>query len=199
MIIGAIWLIKQSKKVKRQDHNDKIILDRIFKDPVNYKEEDFLNVVPCKISRIIDGDTIDVIVNGSIERIRLYGIDCPEKGNVLHHEIVSFIKQTLKGKECYIELIDIDKKWNRIVGIIYFDGQSINELLVENGYAFVYHKYCKKDASYRRLVALEEHAKMVNIGIWYHGFLQPWLVRSQNEDPNAVINTLKDFPDNLGF
>jgi micrococcal nuclease len=29
---------------------------------------------------IIDGDTIDVLHNGQSERIRLNGIDCPEKG-----------------------------------------------------------------------------------------------------------------------
>ncbi|GBE14994.1 thermonuclease precursor [bacterium BMS3Abin14] len=28
---------------------------------------------------VVDGDTIDVMHNGKAERIRLYGIDCPEK------------------------------------------------------------------------------------------------------------------------
>jgi len=28
---------------------------------------------------IVDGDTIDVLHNGKTERVRLYGIDCPEK------------------------------------------------------------------------------------------------------------------------
>jgi len=29
---------------------------------------------------VIDGDTLDVLHNGQAERIRLNGIDCPEKG-----------------------------------------------------------------------------------------------------------------------
>ena len=33
-----------------------------------------------KVVGVIDGDTIDVLHNGQSERIRLNGIDCPEKG-----------------------------------------------------------------------------------------------------------------------
>ena len=29
---------------------------------------------------VLDGDTLDVLHNGQAERIRLSGIDCPEKG-----------------------------------------------------------------------------------------------------------------------
>lgn len=39
------------------------------------------NLTPAYIYRIIDGDTIDVIMpSGEIERIRLIGIDAPEMG-----------------------------------------------------------------------------------------------------------------------
>ena len=33
-----------------------------------------------KVVRVIDGDTIEVLHHGQAERIRLNGIDCPEKG-----------------------------------------------------------------------------------------------------------------------
>ena len=33
-----------------------------------------------KVVGIIDGDTIEVLHNNHVERIRLSGIDCPEKG-----------------------------------------------------------------------------------------------------------------------
>lgn len=36
-----------------------------------------------KIVRILDGDTIEVLHDNRAERIRLSGIDCPEKGQAL--------------------------------------------------------------------------------------------------------------------
>ena len=37
-------------------------------------------LTPAKVTRIIDGDTIDVLLMGRPERIRLIHIDCPERG-----------------------------------------------------------------------------------------------------------------------
>ena len=37
-----------------------------------------------KVVGVIDGDTIDVLHNGQSERVRLNGIDCPEKGQAFN-------------------------------------------------------------------------------------------------------------------
>ena len=38
----------------------------------------------------LDGDTIDVLHNGQAERIRLSGIDCPEKGQAFGKKAKQF-------------------------------------------------------------------------------------------------------------
>ena len=39
-----------------------------------------LLTIPARVVSILDGDTIEVLHNNRAERIRLNGIDCPEKG-----------------------------------------------------------------------------------------------------------------------
>jgi endonuclease YncB( thermonuclease family) len=39
-----------------------------------------------KAVRVIDGDSISVIHDGKSEQVRLYGIDCPEKGQAYGNE-----------------------------------------------------------------------------------------------------------------
>jgi endonuclease YncB( thermonuclease family) len=72
-------------------------------------------------------------------RIRLYGINAPEKFGVQKSQGLrskEYLKQLIEGKEICLETIkDKCDDFGRYLGIAYFQGVNINEKLVTEGYA----------------------------------------------------------------
>jgi len=100
----------------------------------------------CKLDRIIDGDTVDVIIDLGFDmhyksRIRLFGINAPEvrtrddvqkmKGLAAKHRL----KELLPEKFTIQTKLDKRGKYGRVLGILVVDETNINELLVEEGHA----------------------------------------------------------------
>ena len=98
-----------------------------------------------KVTRVVDGDTIIVNLNGKEERVRLIGIDTPES---VHPDIsknlpegktaYEFTKSKLEGKEVVLEF-DVQErdKYGRLLAYVYIDGVMFNKTLLEEGYAKV--------------------------------------------------------------
>ena len=105
-----------------------------------------------KVIGISDGDT------------RLYGIDTPEKGQAFGKKAKQFTSSMVYGKTVDIEAKDIDR-YGRTVGMVYVNGESLNEALVNNGYAWVYRKYCK-EVFCNDWISLESAARYGKIGLW---------------------------------
>ena len=112
-----------------------------------------------KVTRVIDGDTVEVQVNflpkelGDKLHIRVWGVDTPEKGwrakseheNELGLKASEFTKQKIEdAKTIKINLIMWDKFGGRVLGDIIIDGQSLRQLLLDNGYAREYYGDKKK-------------------------------------------------------
>lgn len=97
----------------------------------------------AKVVSVADGDTITVLHNDQKKEIRLYGIDCPEKGQSHGEQAKALTIALVSGRNVDVEQKDIDR-YGRVVGLVKVDGQSLSELIVQNGYAWVYTKYCKE-------------------------------------------------------
>jgi len=87
---------------------------------------------------VIDGDTIDV---GGVGRVRLVGIDAPERGQPGYEKATNYVKSKCLGKTVYL---DIDNarpkdKYGRTLAIVYVDGININQELLRLNYAEVLH------------------------------------------------------------
>ena len=122
---------------------------------------------------ISDGDTITVLHEGRGEKIRLYGIDAPEKGQAFSKKAKQFTSSMVYGKTVKVEPKDIDQ-YGRTVALIYVNGQSLNEALIKNGFAWVYRKYCKEPFCDDWL-NLEIVARYGKIGIWSEpNPIPPW-------------------------
>ncbi len=112
---------------------------------------------------IIDGDTIDVLVDRSAVRVRLHGIDCPEKSAPFGNQAKKFASDLAFKKTVTVHTTDIDK-YGRIVGeVILPDGKSLNRELVRAGYAWWYRQYAPGD---KELEALEKAARASQKGLW---------------------------------
>lgn len=72
-------------------------------------------------------------------RIRLFGINAPEKTGVEKEQGIrskNFLKSLVEGQEIYLETVkDKSDDFGRYLGIIYHQGVKVNDMLVERGYA----------------------------------------------------------------
>ena len=101
---------------------------------------------PCKIIRVIDGDTVDVDIDLGFDvwlkkqRIRLYGVDTPESRTSDKEEkkyglkAKAFVVQHLPQGSSQVLRTRLDKKgkFGRILGEFVIDKTTINDLLVDN-------------------------------------------------------------------
>ena len=117
-----------------------------------------------KINRVVDGDTIDVTLDLGFsltkkERVRIAGVDTPEKRtrNLEEKELgidatnwlKDKIKDTLAGVDeltIRTELTGGVGKYGRLLGWLYVgdDELSLNEQMIEEGYAWPYDGGTKK-------------------------------------------------------
>lgn len=116
-----------------------------------------------KVVGVIDGDTIDVLHNGQAERIRLSGIDCPEKGQAFGQRAKQTASDLAFGKKVTIQAHGHDKYKRIIADVILPDGLNLNQELVSQGWCWWYQKYVPGDTV---LEGLEREAKEAKKGLW---------------------------------
>ena len=108
------------------------------------------DVIIGKVVNVADGDTITVLEDRTQHRIRLYGIDAPERRQDFSNRAKQFASDLVFGKKVRVVKKDIDR-YDRIVGIVYVGDVCVNEELVRNGLAWVYRYYCKIPVRYVRI------------------------------------------------
>ena len=132
-------------------------------------------VISGKVVGIADGDTITVLQDRKQFKIRLYGIDTPEKRQDFGTRAKEFTSSMLYRKQVRVVQEDIDR-YGRVVGIVYVDpGETCaNEEIVKNGFAWVYRKYCKRPFCSDWL-RYENDAREGGLGLWIHpNPIPPW-------------------------
>lgn len=124
-------------------------------------------------ARIIDGDTLDL--NGT--RVRLYGIDAPERAQTCRHgaqewncgtESRAALARMIGDQPLNCENQDIDR-YGRIVATCEAGGVSVNTWMIRNGWAVAYRQY--GGAVY---LAIEDAARRDSLGLWAGEFVMPW-------------------------
>ena len=134
-----------------------------------------------RVVGVTDGDTIKVMHNGRAEKIRLYGIDCPEKGQPFGTKAKQFTSQLVFGKEVTVKDYGLDNiRYKRTLGeIVLHDGRVVNEELLRAGLAWWYRKYVPNRVD---LAALEEGARTAKRGLWADpNPLPPWCWRKRQK------------------
>ena len=130
-------------------------------------------LIQGKVISVADGDTITVLQNFKQYKIRLYGIDTPEKKQDFGQKAKLFTSNMVFNKKVKVIPIDVDR-YKRIVGMVYVDEKCLNEELVKAGYAWVYKKHCKKSFCDEWL-KLEQAARENKLGLWvYDNPVPPW-------------------------
>jgi len=130
------------------------------------------------VIKIVDGDTIDVKINGVDERLRLIGINTPETVDprkpveCFGKEASNKAKELLTGKNVKIEYDNSQgtrDKYNRLLAYVYReDGLFYNKYMIEKGYAYeyTYNTPYKYQADFKQAQAT---AKANKTGLWADG------------------------------
>lgn len=115
------------------------------------------------VTSVLDGDTIEVLHNQHPERIRLHGIDCPEKGQAYGTKAKHATSALVFGKEVTLQTHGKDRYKRTLADVFLSDGTHVNHELVKDGWCWWYRKYAPKDIE---LKMLEEQARQSKKGLW---------------------------------
>ncbi len=115
------------------------------------------------VTRITDGDTI--VIKGG-ERVRLLGIDTPEKGEDYYAEAKQFLEERILMKTVKLERSVEDKdQYGRLLRYVWINNTLIDLELIKKGLASAY--FYDEAEKYRDLIADAEKKAIENkIGIW---------------------------------
>ena len=133
---------------------------------------------------ILDGDTIEVLHNNRPERIRLSGIDCPEKGQAYGTRAKQATSDLVFGKEVTLETHGTDKYGRTIADVSLPDGLNVNLELVRNGWCWWYQKYAPDNVI---LAELQRRARRSGLGLWADPHpVPPWEWRKKGAHRTSV-------------
>lgn len=153
------------------------------------------------VTRVVDGDTIEVEIDGATEKIRLIGIDTPESvhpdqdRNVPYGAVASaFTKGQLAGRSVGLEF-DVQERdqYGRLLAYVYLDGKMFNETLLEQGHAVV-STYPPNVKYVDRFTKLQRQARENGVGLWSEN---PILNENKSEPVPAVNGTGSEYIGNL--
>ncbi len=83
---------------------------------------------------VLDGDTIEVLHNTQPERIRLNGIDCPEKGQAFGKNAKHAASALVFGEDVTLQTHGLDKCGRTLADVFLLDGTHINHTLIKGGW-----------------------------------------------------------------
>lgn len=146
------------------------------------------------VETFIDGDTFSVLIDNKEEKVRMLGIDTPEK-NHPDLPVQCFAKAASKHLE---ELIGNSKVrleadpssdtrdiYNRLLRFVYLpDGTFVNGRMIADGYAFAYTSFANSKTP--QLIKLEKQARDKKLGLW--GTCQTEIKNGKPQTNNASTN-----------
>lgn len=129
----------------------------------------------ASLLRVLDGDTIEILLLGKKEKLRLSYIDAPEMGQKSDHyfdDLGLYSKNCLKGilpQRISLSLKGRDR-YQRLLGEVFIQKESVNLTMVKLGCADLYThaSFSFKSQYFDYLMSLEQ-AKYLRKGIWGHG------------------------------
>jgi len=125
-----------------------------------------------KVIGIIDGDTYDILIDGDQTlRIRMEGIDAPEKGMPFYKTAKKYLSDLCFGKTVRLEIRDTDKHGRKVAFGYLEDGTELSHEMTKAGFAWHFKKYNSDED----LAELEIEAQNAKIGIWsIENPMSPW-------------------------
>jgi micrococcal nuclease len=145
------------------------------------------------VERVVDGDTLEITVNGQEEKVRLIRVDTPEKYdsdklrrdasrtgqdeqtiNELGHRASEFTESLVpEGSQVRLEYDQQSRdQYNRLLAFVWLlDGRMLNEMILCDGYANALTRYPFHSDYMERFRACERQARGGEKGRWGAGLV----------------------------
>lgn len=131
-------------------------------------EPDWANLPTAKVTRVVSGQTIEVIMTGTSEviKVRMAGIDAPDMRQIPWGEAAQTrLVELVMGKQVKLEPENENRdRFNRLNAHVWQDKTLISQQLVKEGCVLANTKYIR---SYSKLlINAQEYARLMGYGIW---------------------------------
>ena len=129
-----------------------------------------------KIDYFFDGDTVKILDNSTIYKLRLSDIDAPERSQIFGQKSRRALMQLCSTASIQVFTTGTDQ-YQRHLGKLVCNGIDANVWMIQHGNAWFYGKYSKDDS----LARLQESAQQQKIGLWaYNNPTPPWEWRQKH-------------------
>lgn len=121
-----------------------------------------------RVVRIIDGDTCDIVDSqNETHRIRLKGINCPERGKPFSKNAKENLSALIYDKPVVVEWQKRDGR-GRLIGKVMTDERDICLEQIKAGFAWHFKKYQDEQSEEDRTAyaRAEERARASRLGLW---------------------------------
>ena len=129
-------------------------------------------VLVGRVTRVVDGDTIDVALPSDSIRVRLSGADAPEHDQPWGPQATAALRARVLNRE--VELVPVDQdRYDRMVAHVCVGPEDVGATLITQGDAWAYRRYLE-DPSY---CAYEGIARAARRGVWSYPpsqWIAPW-------------------------
>ncbi len=147
------------------------------------------------LQRVVDGDTINVILDSGPLTVRLHGIDTPERDQPLGPPATKVLRSLLEGQPLEIEPIEQNDGYGRMVAKVFVAGEDVNARMVETGYAWAYRRYLRHNTTDERYCRLEAEARTAGRGVWVGSpekWEPPWNFRARQRGDDVGDRSYAD-------
>ncbi|MDU0429186.1 thermonuclease family protein [Staphylococcus chromogenes] len=88
-----------------------------------------LYIFKASVLRVIDGDTLEMRIDlgfhtHTVRKVRLLGVDTPERGQVNYNEAIAFTTSTVLGKDVYVQTYQADAFGRYLADVWYREGEN---------------------------------------------------------------------------
>ena len=172
LVDELIKIRNEESDLKRLESYDNFFEEKLVISPIKLEEG--------LVTRVIDGDTAEIEIEGNFYKVRFIGINTPESTTRIEpygKEASDFTKQYLSGKTVFLEKdISETDRYGRLLRYIWLEQpkeitdeeirtKMFNAILVLNGYANA--ATYPPDVKYQEyFIKYEQEAREKNLGLW---------------------------------
>lgn len=129
-----------------------------------------------RVTKVFDGDSMIIDRKGRPVEVRVFGVDCPEKGQPWADQARRFTRR-LKGCEVLVKPVTVDRHHRVVAKLEGPDNKDHGLRLIEKGLAWWYRRYASRNDRYR---LSESAARAARRGLWSQKDpVPPWRWRRQ--------------------
>lgn len=117
---------------------------------------------PARLLAVLDGDSLEMDLDGAVEEVRLAGVNTPERAECWSDAARDAASRLVEGALLLVAPTGRDR-YGRLIGFVWADGDLVNLRLLEAGAALAVtldHRYA------REFLAAEESAFSTGAGMW---------------------------------